>query len=129
MLDDRSLHIEGIMPGGSKSSYTLPITVYAFSSSSTVASLLRRKLNPLGIAFTAMSLADATAQAAGRGGGGGAAGGGAAGRGGGGGGPAVFLAPAELENSLNRLFEGWCVCLFLCVCVCVGGGGGSAEEG
>jgi hypothetical protein len=71
---------------------------------------LRRKLLMLGIPFSALSLQEAAAQAAGHGSGGGSNSGSGGGRGSGGGaagvGPQLYLAPAQLENSLNRLFEG-----------------------
>jgi uncharacterized membrane protein YgcG len=89
------------------------IAVYCFGSSADVGLALRRKLLMLGIPFTAMSLQEAAAQAAGHGSGGGRGGSSSSssggGRGSGGGvaaGPQLYLAPAQLENSLNRLFEG-----------------------
>jgi hypothetical protein len=186
LLDADDLRIEGIMPGGSKSTFTLPVTseactnsslqlqqqrnagtalhccckllvlgiqfiamilhagtaaaalrssschadpntspapplpaflllciaVYCFGSNADVGATLRRKLLMPGIPFTAMSLQEAAAQAAGHGSGGGRGGsssssGGSRGSGGGAAaGPQLYLAPAQLENSLNRLFEG-----------------------
>jgi hypothetical protein len=85
--------------------------VYCFGSSADVGLALRRKLLLLGIPFTAMSLQEAAAQAAGHGSQGSGSGSSNS-RGGGGsgaaaaGGPQLYLAPAQLENSLNRLFEG-----------------------
>lgn len=98
LMDNDMLRVEGIMPGGSKSAYTLPIDVYAFGNSPQVGIALKQKLLRLGIALNVMSLQEATAAAAGQ-----------AGHGGAGGRPGdvnVSLAPAQMENSLNRMFEG-----------------------
>jgi hypothetical protein len=97
------------------------IAVYCFGSSVEVGTALRRKLLMLGIPFTAMSLQEAAAQAAGHGSGGGRGGSSSSsggGRGSGGGAAAglqLYLAPAQLENSLNRLFEGEMSLLLLTV--------------
>jgi hypothetical protein len=79
MLDADDLRIEGIMPGGSKSTFTLPViseacrdrtnnclcrAVYCFGSSADVGTALHRKLLMLSIPFTAMSLHAGTATAA-----------------------------------------------------------------
>ncbi|WIA16914.1 hypothetical protein OEZ85_013841 [Tetradesmus obliquus] len=107
MLDADQLRIEGVMPGGSRSTFTMPVTIYCFVSSTDVGLALRRKVASLGLQFTAISLQEAAAAAAGRGGGGGrgSSSGGREGGGASAAGPQVYLAPAQLENSLNRLFE------------------------
>ncbi|KAF6264805.1 SNF2 family N-terminal domain-containing protein [Scenedesmus sp. NREL 46B-D3] len=88
MLDADDIRIEGIMPGGSHSTFTLPVTIYCFSSSAEAGLALRRKLLLLGIPFTAMSLQEAAAQASGQG---------SQGSGGRGGGPAAAAAEAAGE--------------------------------
>ncbi|WIA37137.1 hypothetical protein OEZ86_014100 [Tetradesmus obliquus] len=109
MLDADQLRIEGVMPGGSRSTFTMPVTIYCFVSSTDVGVALRRKVASLGLQFTAMSLQEAAAAAAAGHGSGGRGGRGSSSGGRGGGaaaaGPQVYLAPAQLENSLNRLFE------------------------
>uniref|UniRef100_A0A383WDF9 Uncharacterized protein n=1 Tax=Tetradesmus obliquus TaxID=3088 RepID=A0A383WDF9_TETOB len=110
MLDADQLRIEGVMPGGSRSTFTMPVTIYCFVSSTDVGVALRRKVASLGLQFTAMSLQEAAAAAAAAGHGSGGRGGRGSSSGGRGGGaaaagPQVYLAPAQLENSLNRLFE------------------------
>ena len=101
-MDSDLLRIEGIMPGGSKSTYTLPIDIYAFGSSAAVGETLKRSLLRIGIPLNVMTLQEATTAAAGQAG----RGGGSYGAGGRPGDVNVYLAPAQMENSLNRMFEG-----------------------
>lgn len=44
MLDSGSLRIEGVMPGGAKNAYTLPLDVYCFGQSEAVRSTLQMRL-------------------------------------------------------------------------------------
>lgn len=107
MLDDASLSIEGIMPGGRPSAYTYPVDIYCFGTSRAVAATLTARLARVGLQLHAMTMAEATAAAAGRGGGGGSGGrAGSSQSSGGAGGVQTYLAPAQMENSLNRMFEG-----------------------
>jgi len=44
LLDNGSVRIEGVMPGGSKSSYTLPLDVYCFGTTEAMRSTLQQRL-------------------------------------------------------------------------------------
>jgi hypothetical protein len=48
MLDNGSLHIEGVMPGGAKNAYTLPVDVYCFGLSEAVRDTLQTRLSHAG---------------------------------------------------------------------------------
>lgn len=48
MLDSGSLCIEGVMPGGAKNAYTLPLDVYCFGHSEAVRPLLQQRLGYAG---------------------------------------------------------------------------------
>lgn len=56
LLDDGSLRIEGIMPGGSRSAYTLPLDVYCFGSSEAVRGQLQQRLGWAGEARAACAV-------------------------------------------------------------------------
>ena len=118
LMDNGSLRIESIMPGGASNSWSLPIDIYCFGSSPAVGPIVQHALarTGLGLRLNVMSLEQAAAAMAGGGGRGGGRGGAASsssgGRGAGGRGGAAaltgvsYLTPAQLDNSLNRLFEG-----------------------
>jgi uncharacterized membrane protein YgcG len=116
LMDNGSLRIEGIMPGGAVNTWSLPIDIYCFGSSPAVAPVLQHALirTGLGLRLNVMSLEQAAAAMAGGGGAGGRGGAGSSSSGGrGAGGRAAaaltgmsYLTPAQLDNSLNRLFEG-----------------------